>query len=159
MKRTHAQYCCVTCMCRLHQARRYAWTSRPRPVSGGPKLLVPSPQGVYSISVHTKLSCNISMTYTSFNHAYGAPSVSFIQPWHGVSKTFFKIILVFCFTGINTMQVHMFSRQTSLRFDCCPKKKTWKRSRQTTYTTHALTSVNDRDGYTTCLCEVSSFNL
>ena len=116
----------------------------------------------YSISAHAKLSC-ISMTYTSFNHAFGAPSVSFIQPWHGVSKTFFKIILVFCFTDINTMLVHMFSRQTSLRFDCCPKKKTWKRrrwpNRQTTHPTHALTSVNDRDEYTTCLCKVSSFNL
>ena len=43
----------------------------------------------YSISAHAKLSC-ISMTYTSFNHAFGAPSVSFIQPWHGVSKTFFS---------------------------------------------------------------------
>ena len=74
-------------------------------------------------SVQTKLSCNISMTLTSFNHAYGAPSVSFFQPWNGVSKTFFKIILGFCFTGINTMLVHMFSRQTCLRFDCRPKKK------------------------------------
>ena len=38
---------------RILTIRHYAWTSWPRPVSGGPKLLVPSPQGVYSISVHT----------------------------------------------------------------------------------------------------------
>ena len=156
---------------RIPTIRRYAWTSWPRPVSGGPKLLVPSPQGAYSISVHTKMSCNISMTYTSFDHAYGAPSVSFIQPWHGVSKTFFKIIRVFSFTGINTMLVHMFSRQTSLRFDCCPKKQkkqnknkknveTKTLARQTNYPCNSCTDhVNDRDGYTTCLCKVSSFNL
>ena len=54
---------------RILTIRRYTWTSWPRPVSGGPKLLVPSPQGVYSISVHTKLYGNVSMTYTSFNRS------------------------------------------------------------------------------------------
>ena len=108
---------------RILTLRHYTWTAWRRPVSGGPKLMVPPPQGVYSISVHTKLSGNVNMTYTSFNHAYCPPSVSFIQFWHGVSKTIFKIILVFCFTGINTMLVHTFSWQTSLQFDCCPKKR------------------------------------
>ena len=36
---------------RILTIRRYAWTSWPRPVSDSPKLLIPSPQGGYSISM------------------------------------------------------------------------------------------------------------
>ena len=51
----------------------------------------------------------------------------------------------FC-TGITTMLVHMFSQQTSLRFDCCPKKKNNKKknvemtlAKQTNYPCNSCT--------------------
>ena len=63
---------------RILTIRRYTWTSWPRPVSGGPKLLVPSPQGVYSISVHPNwLATSVWRTSASIMPTARHLSVSF----------------------------------------------------------------------------------
>ena len=132
---------------RILTIRRYAWTFLPRPVSGGPKLLVPSPQGIYSISVHTKLSCNISMTYISFNHASGTPSVSF-NLGMAYQRRFSKLSW-FSVLQASTLCLYMFIRQMSLRFDCCPKKKveTKTLAEQTNYTCNSCTDQHKCPGW------------
>ena len=68
---------------RILTIRRYAWTSWPRPVSGGPKLLVPSPQGVYSIAVQTKLSADAITMSIELELNKGQ-----IKPWYILCSNF-----------------------------------------------------------------------
>ena len=148
---------------RILTIRRYAWRSWPRPVSRTvgtvstrrlqyfrckPNCLATSvwrsPASIMPTARHLSVSFNLDMAY---QRRFSKLS------WVSVLQAS-TLCLYICLVDKRVCDLTADRKKT--------KKKTWKRrrrpNRQTTHATHALTSVNDRDGYTTCLCKVSSLN-